>query len=48
MKGVDWSKTRKILEAVVQFIRATTGYLYTIVTAMIAGKVPPRRYFARS
>jgi hypothetical protein len=48
MKGVDWSKIRKVLEAVVLLIRVATGYLYTVVATMTAEKVPPRRYFVCS
>jgi hypothetical protein len=48
MKGVDWSKIRKVLWAVLLFIRVTIGYLYTILATMTAEKVPPRRYFVCS
>jgi len=40
MKGVDWSETRKILEAVELFIRVTTGYLYTISSCDDCGEGP--------
>jgi hypothetical protein len=41
MKGVDWSKIRKVLLAVELSIRVIIGYLYTILATMTAEKVPP-------
>jgi hypothetical protein len=44
MKGVDWSMTRKVPAVVDLLMGVALGYLYTIVTTLIAEKVPPRRY----
>jgi hypothetical protein len=50
MKGVNWSKTRKILEAITVCLGITImvnkgywGALRTIVITMTAEKVPSRR-----
>jgi len=50
MKGVNWSKTRKISEAITVCLGITIvvhggyyGALRTIVTTMIAEKVPSKR-----
>lgn len=50
MKGVNWSKTRKIVEAITVCLGTTImvdrgyyGALRTIVTMMTAEKVPSRR-----
>lgn len=45
MKGVDWSEMRKVPAVVVLLMGVTLGYLYTIVTTLIAEKVSPRRCF---
>jgi urease alpha subunit len=53
MKGVNWSKTRKILEAITVCLGITTmvnrGHIKpngTIATAMTATKVLPQRAFS--